>query len=202
MSVVSFPHATPHMSTSATQRPGAPSVILVDASDRDVGRSEKLAAHEAGALHRAVSVFAFDSEGALLIQRRAPLKYHSGGLWSNSACTHPRDGEPLINAARRCIRDELGVECATIDPVFSFIYRAQVSPLLVEHEFDHVFVATIDGVPAPNPDEVDTLRRTSLRDISREVALAPNQFSAWFPLALERLLALGSDVLPTNACRG
>lgn len=200
--VVSFPHATSHMSTSATQRPGAPPVILVDESDRFVGRSEKLAAHEAGTLHRAVSVFAFDSEGALLIQRRAPLKYHSGGLWSNSACTHPRDGEPLINAARRCIREELGVECATIDPVFSFIYRAQVSPLLVEHEFDHVFVATIDGVPSPNPDEVEMLRRSSLGDISREVAQAPHTFSAWFPLALERLLALGSDVLPSNACRG
>lgn len=202
MSVVSFPNATSYMSAAAARGPEVPPVILVDESDRDVGRSEKLAAHEAGALHRAVSVFAFDSGGALLVQQRAAFKYHSGGLWSNSACTHPRDGESLRDAARRCVREELGVECATVDPVFSFIYRAHVSASLVEHEFDHVFVATIDEEPKPNPDEVAMVRRTSLPDISREVAQAPHQFSVWFPLALERLISLGGDVLPEKARRG
>jgi len=168
----------------------APPVIVVDASDRPLRLAEKLSVHETGTLHRAVSVFAFDAAGLMLIQRRAAGKYHSGGLWSNSACSHPRDGEPPEMAARRCLREEMGMECALLEPAFAFIYRAQVSPTLVEHEYDHVFVARVLAEPAPNADEVAEWRRIALADVRAEVAADPARFSAWFPLALERLVGL------------
>ena len=173
--------------TTADTLRGAPPVILVDALDRDLGDAGKLEAHERGALHRAVSVFAFDRSGRLLVQRRARGKYHSGGLWSNSACTHPRRGESLEEAARRCMREELGVGCAELTRAFSFIYRAQVSPALVEHELDHVFVATVDDVPAPDEREVEAWRLVALQEVADEVAESPSNFSAWFPLALALL---------------
>lgn len=177
-----------------TEFPDSPPVILVDEHDREVGIAEKFEAHRRGALHRAVSVFAFDAAGALLLQRRARDKYHSGGLWSNTACTHPRVGETPADAARRCVREELGVECTTLTPAFSFIYRAQVSPTLVEHEYDHVFVARIVDRLSPNPREVEAWRAVPLGEVRAEAKASPASFSAWFPLALERLAGLqGAD---------
>jgi len=167
-----------------------PPVIVVDTSDRPLRLAEKLSVHESGTLHRAVSVFAFDASGLMLIQRRAAGKYHSGGLWSNSACSHPRDGESPAEAARRCLREEMGVECASLEPAFAFIYRAQVAPTLIEHEYDHVFVARVTSDPVPNPDEVAAWRRIAFADARAEVAASPACFSAWFPLALERLVGL------------
>jgi isopentenyl-diphosphate Delta-isomerase len=182
----------------------APPVILVDEHDREVGLSEKIAAHERGVLHRAVSVFAFDADGAMLIQRRARGKYHSGGLWSNSACTHPRVGESNEEAARRCLRDEMGLECEALDRAFAFIYRAQVSATLVEHELDHVFVARIAQAPSPNVDEVEAWRLLSLTQVQREVADDPSRFSAWFPLALARLVGAStrSPLMPEATGEG
>lgn len=174
--------------------PAAPPVILVDENDRELGTVEKLEAHRTGALHRAVSVFGFDTSGALVLQRRAVGKYHSGGLWSNTACTHPRVGEGPADAARRCVREEMGVECASLEPAFAFIYRAHVAPSLIEHEYDHVFVARIVEEPQPNADEVDAWRASSLPEALAEVRAAPARFSAWFPLALERLA-------PLDVCR-
>lgn len=168
-----------------------PPVILVDEQDRELGLAEKLDAHRRGVLHRAVSVFAFDAAGALLLQRRAAGKYHSGGLWSNTACTHPRVGESLSDAARRCVREEMGVECATLVPAFGFIYRAQVSPTLVEHEFDHVFVARVVDRPSPNPEEVEAWRATPVPIVRQEVKADAARFSAWFPLAFDRLVVAG-----------
>lgn len=181
---------TRRASPDAGEVAAAPPVILVDADDREIGVCEKLEAHERGLLHRAVSVFAFDADGALLVQQRAAGKYHSGALWSNSACSHPRLEEGNEPAARRCLQEEMGVSCAWIAPAFSFTYRAQVSPTLVEHELDHVFVARVTDSPAPNPDEVAAWRRVRLADVARECAEDPTGFSAWFPIALERLMAL------------
>lgn len=185
MSAARTPDAAPTPDATA-----APPVILVDEQDRPIGRSEKLAAHEAGILHRAVSVFAFDATGALLMQRRAAGKYHSGGLWSNSACTHPREQESTADAARRCLREEMGVSCDTLEPAFAFIYRAQVSATLVEHEFDHVFVARVTERPRPNADEVASWQAVPLSDVAARVAADPSRFSAWFPLALAGLRPL------------
>ena len=167
-----------------------PPVILVDENDRAIGLAGKLAAHADGSLHRAVSVFAFDGSGSLLIQRRAMGKYHSGGLWSNSACTHPRVGEEPADAARRCLLEEMGVTCESLEYACAFVYRAQVSPTLIEHEYDHVFVARVRERPAPNADEVEEWRAVSLLDVERELGEDSARFSAWFPLALARLRPL------------
>lgn len=176
----------------AAEFSATPPVILVDEQDRELGLADKLDAHLRGVLHRAVSVFALDATGALLLQRRAAGKYHSGGLWSNTACTHPRVGESPTDAARRCVREEMGVECATLTPAFTFIYRAQVSPTLVEHEFDHVFVARVVDRPSPNPEEVEAWRATPVSLVLEEVKADAARFSAWFPLALARLIDAGA----------
>jgi isopentenyl-diphosphate Delta-isomerase len=167
----------------------APQVILVDEHDRPLGLAEKLAAHETGALHRAVSVFAIDAEGLLLVQRRADGKYHSGGLWSNSACSHPREGETPMQAAARCLREEMGLESDALEPAGWFIYRAQVAPTLVEHELDHVFVARVSGRPTPNAAEVSAWRAVSLEAVQAEAFADPSRFSAWFALALAHVRA-------------
>src|SRR5919205_4313288 len=126
----------------------AEELILVDAQDRELGVKEKLQAHVEGALHRAVSVFVFDGGGRLLLQKRAPTKYHSAGLWSNTACGHPRPGESTLAAARRRLREEMGFDCE-LREAFQFLYRAELDGELVEHEYDHVFVGVHDRDPAP-----------------------------------------------------
>src|SRR4051812_34432219 len=124
----------------------AEQLILVDAHDRELGAGEKLQVHLAGALHRAFSIFVFDAAGRLLIQKRAPGKYHSAGLWSNTACGHPRPGEATAPAARRRLREEMGLDCE-LHEAFEFLYRAELGDALVEHEYDHVFVGTHVGDP-------------------------------------------------------
>ncbi|HKJ92285.1 MAG TPA: isopentenyl-diphosphate Delta-isomerase, partial [Longimicrobiales bacterium] len=130
-------------------------VVLVDGDDRVVGVEEKWNAHLLGRLHRAFSVFVVRADGALLLQRRAPGKYHSGGLWSNAACGHPQPNEDVARAARRRLREEMGIDCA-LEPVSVFRYRASVGGRLSEHELDHVFVGRCEdgAVPAPDPAEV------------------------------------------------
>lgn len=177
------------MSAPVAATGSPPPVILVDELDQPIGLAEKLAAHESGALHRAVSVFAFDPSGRLLLQCRAHGKYHSGGLWSNTACTHPREGESPTLAAERCMREEMGLDCDRLEPAGWFIYRAQVSPSLVEHELDHLFLAWVSAAPAPNRDEVSAWRAVPLDELAGELAANPERFTAWFPLALAQLRA-------------
>ena len=158
-------------------------VVLVDSEDRPVGVEEKLRAHTLGTLHRAVSVFAFNSAGALIVQQRAEDKYHSGGLWSNTACTHPREGESVIAAARRCLKEELGV-VASLRPAFRFRYRRDVPPDLIEHEYDHVFSGLIHGRVVPTQGEVAAWRAVPLIEIARELNAKPASFTEWFRIAL------------------
>ena len=132
-------------------------LILVDANDQQTGVANKLKAHQEGLLHRAFSLFVFDSRGWLLLQRRAPEKYHSGGLWTNTCCGHPRDGEPTEDAAHRRLGEEMGFDCA-LQEVTAFIYEAQVPGGLIEHEFDHVYIGRHDGEPVPNPAEASDWR--------------------------------------------
>jgi isopentenyl-diphosphate delta-isomerase len=162
----------------------AEQVILVDERDRELGFAEKLAAHRAGALHRAFSVFVFDARGRLLLQQRAAAKYHSGGLWSNTACGHPRPGEATDDAARRRLREEMNVDCE-LREAFKFIYRAGVGDALVEHEFDHVFVGEYMDDPAPDAAEVESWKWIALDDLRRDLAREPQAFSAWLKLAVE-----------------
>jgi isopentenyl-diphosphate delta-isomerase len=166
-------------------------VVLVDAQDRAVGTASKLDAHRSGALHRAFSVFVFDRRGRLLLQRRALAKYHSGGLWTNTCCGHPRPGEAVSDAAVRRLREEMGIACP-LRPAGAFTYRASLGEL-EEHEFDHVLVGRFDGDPRPEPDEVAAWRWAAPDDLSRELAEAPGRFTAWFGRALALALSHPSD---------
>ena len=158
-------------------------VILVDALDREIGSEEKLRAHRAGVLHRAFSVFVFDDEDRVLLQRRAASKYHSGGLWSNTCCGHPRPGEATAAAARRRLREEMGIDCV-LEERFAFTYRAELPAGLVEHELDHVFTARFHGDVAPDPAEVEAWKWTPMRELEAECATHPDRFTAWLPIAL------------------
>lgn len=162
-------------------------VVLVDEADRDVGVEEKVTAHLRGHLHRAFSVFVFDRDRRLLLQRRAPGKYHSGGRWSNTCCGHPRPGEPVEAAARRRLREEMGFECPLVE-VATFRYRARVGEALVENELDHLFAGAFDGAPAPAPDEATDWRWTEPGALLEEMAATPQRFTAWLRGSLEQVL--------------
>jgi isopentenyl-diphosphate Delta-isomerase len=163
-------------------------VVLVDSDDNYLGTAEKLHAHRAGLLHRAISVFLLNPAGEVLMQRRAAGKYHSAGLWSNTCCSHPRPGETPQAAAERRLMEEMGIACE-LRPVFSFLYRAELDPELTEHELDHVFLGTTATDPTPDPDEVGEWRWVAMGAIERDLATAPDQFTAWFPIAWNRLRA-------------
>ena len=165
-------------------------LIAVDADDRQTGVVEKMAAHRAGVLHRAFSIFVFDETDRLLLQKRAAGKYHSGGLWSNTCCGHPTAGEPLIGAAQRRLKEEMGFDCP-LRVVFGFVYRAATDGGLVEHEFDHVIIGRFCGVPAPDGQEVEEWKWAAVPAIQRELAERPTAYTAWFKLALDGLLTRG-----------
>lgn len=174
---------------------GADLVVLVDAADRVRGTAPKLEAHRSGVLHRAFSVFVFDSQGDLLLQRRARTKYHSGGRWTNTCCGHPRPGEDTALAARRRLREEMGFSCP-LTAVGTFVYRADVGGGLEEHELDHVYVGVHDGVPLPAPAEVDAWRRCAVAAVHEELRRAPGRFTAWFAEALAVVLRADTPPLP------
>ena len=170
-------------------------VILVDECDRELGAGEKLRAHKDGALHRAFSVFIFDRRGRLLLQKRARGKYHSAGLWSNTACGHPRPGEATQEAARRRLREEMSLDC-DLREAFEFLYRAELDGALVEHEYDHVFVGTHEGEPpAPDPSEVEDWRWVSMNELRRGLREEPHRYSPWLKLAVEGDHWRGLDAL-------
>ena len=162
-------------------------VVLVDEQDRCIGSEEKLKAHRDGVLHRAFSVFVFSSRGELLLQRRTLGKYHSGGLWTNTCCSHPRLGEDVETAAARRLSEEMGIRCP-LEKAFDFVYRAQVADELVEHEFDHVFVGVFDGEIHPDPSEVMETRWLAPAALREELARDASAYTPWFRLSIERVL--------------
>ena len=164
-------------------------VVLIDEADADLGIGEKLAVHRSGELHRAFSVFAFNERGELLLQRRALTKYHSGGLWTNSACGHPRPGEATAAAARRRLFEELGVHCGELAPAGVYRYRAEILDL-VENELDHLFVTTVTDEPVPDPDEVVEWKFVELEELAAWIVATPREFTAWFPPAWKIASAL------------
>jgi len=164
-------------------------VVLVDESDQPQGTAEKLQAHREGWLHRAFSVFVFDANDRLLLQQRAPGKYHCGALWSNTCCSHPRPGESPAEAADRRLREEMGFSCP-LTPVFSLHYREPVGDGLVEHEYDHVFVGRVDTVRVdPNPEEVSDWTWIAPSVLRADVAEHPDRYTPWFRLLLDDALA-------------
>jgi isopentenyl-diphosphate delta-isomerase len=153
-------------------------LVLVNERDEELGTMGKLEAHKSGALHRAFSIFLFDGEGRLLLQQRAPGKYHSAGLWTNTCCSHPRQGETLDAAAHRRLQEEMGID-ASLEHRFSFIYRAHFENGLQEHEFDHVFFGRFDGVPDPDLDEVSAWRYVRVNELDDEIRMYPDRFTVW-----------------------
>ncbi len=163
-------------------------VILVDESDRAIGTMEKMEAHERGLLHRAFSIFLFNTRGELLLHQRAHDKYHSGGLWTNTCCSHPRDGETVEEAAHRRLMEEMGME-ANMERAFHFIYRAELDHDLTEHELDHVLTGVTDAEPRINPEEVAAYRYVALDELSDELAAHPERFTAWFRICFPEVMA-------------
>lgn len=168
-------------------------VILVDLDDNPVGTMEKLEAHQKGLLHRAFSVFIFNSEGHLLLQQRALTKYHSPGLWTNSCCSHPRPGEDIMRAADRRLREELGFS-VKLTSVFDFVYKADFDNGLTEYEFDHVLIGQYDGVVQPHVDEVADFRFESIEEIERNIKLNPEMYTVWFRIAFPKLESSLSEI--------
>ncbi len=156
------------------------SVILVDEQDRMIGTMEKIAAHAKAKLHRAFSVFLFSDDGRMLLQQRAKDKYHSGGLWTNTCCSHPKPGETVSQAASRRLEEEMGIRGFVAEPLFSFIYRVDFNDGLTEHEFDHVLVGSYNLHVLPNPDEVQAFRYVSFEELDQEVRQHPERFTYWF----------------------
>ena len=154
-------------------------VVLVDEADNDLGTMEKLAAHRLAKLHRAFSVFLFDKSGKMLLQKRALEKYHSPGLWTNTCCSHPRPGELTLDAATRRLKEEMGMT-ASLAPLFSFIYRAELENNLVEHELDHVLIGFTDEQPLINPDEVCDYKWISMHEIEDDIEKNESHYTAWF----------------------
>jgi len=162
-------------------------VILVDEHDAPQGTMEKMEAHERGLLHRAFSIFLFNSSGELLLQQRALGKYHSGGLWTNTCCSHPRVGETVEEAAVRRLREEMGLE-APMQRAFHFIYRAELDHGMIEHELDHVLIGVSDAPPQINPEEVASHRYVALEELQSEMAHHPERFTAWFRICFPEVL--------------
>ena len=147
-------------------------VILVDENDNPLGTMEKMEAHEKGVLHRAFSVFIFNNNGEMLLQQRAFSKYHSGGLWTNTCCSHPREGEPTIEAAHRRLQEEMGFDCE-IEKAFDFIYKRELDQGLTEHELDHVFIGEFEGEVRFNKEEVNAYAYTPVQDVLEECCSKP-----------------------------
>lgn len=165
-------------------------LILVNEQDECIGTAEKLPVHVSGQLHRALSVFIFNSRGEMLLQQRAAGKYHSGGLWSNACCSHPMPGETTLAAAHRRLAEELGFD-TELEPLNVLRYRADVGNGLIENEYDHLYIGRYDGPVAPNAEEVQDTRYLSMAAIAEWIKREPQAFTAWFHLALNRKADFG-----------
>lgn len=156
-------------------------VVLVDENDQQIGLMPKMEAHEKAILHRAFSVFTFNKKGELLLQQRAKSKYHSPLLWTNTCCSHQREGETNIEAGKRRLEEEMGFS-TELKEVFSFIYKASFDNGLTEHELDHVMVGYFDGTPKINREEVDNYKWMKLEDVKVDIENNPDIYTAWFKI--------------------
>ncbi len=163
-------------------------VVLVDHDDKEVGLEEKLRAHQnGGKLHRAISIFIFNKKGETMLQQRASTKYHGAGLWSNTVCSHPKEGETPVDAAHRRLPEEMGFDC-DMHEVFAFEYEAKMDKGLTEHEYDHVIFGNYDKDPKPNPEEVQDWKWMSLDDLKKNLKESPQNFSPWVRIAIEDII--------------
>ena len=165
-------------------------VILVNEQDQVLGTEEKLKAHQKGLRHRAFSIFIFNSKKEMLIHKRALNKYHSGGLWTNACCSHPRPNEDTDKAAHRRLQEEMGFDCP-LTKVFSFIYKVKIEKdNLFEYELDHVFIGTCNKTPNPNPQEVDSFLWVPIDALIADVNQHPERYTYWFKQALDKVTSM------------
>ena len=156
-------------------------VILVDENDRQIGLMPKMEAHEKGLLHRAFSVFVFNDRNELMLQQRSKSKYHSPGLWTNTCCSHQREGETNIEAGKRRLREEMGFSTELKDTI-SFIYKAPFDNGLTEHEFDHILVGKYNQNPDLNPEEAADFKWMTLEDVKVDMEKNPEIYTEWFKI--------------------
>lgn len=169
--------------------PNRDQLILVNEKDEWQGHMPKLAAHEQGLRHRAFSVFIFNGESAMLLQQRAPGKYHSGSLWTNACCSHPAPGESTLAAAHRRLKEEMGFD-TRLEKAGVLPYRAAVGNNLTEHEIDHLYTGMYDGAVHPDAEEAMAYRWQQMDLIEKDLARHPEQFTAWFHLAFPIIRAV------------
>ena len=159
---------------------------MVDEHDNALGAMDKMEAHQKGLIHRAFSIFVFNSRGEMLLQQRALDKYHSAGLWSNSCCSHPFPGEEIKGAASRRLNEELGFG-TSLEKIFDFIYRTSFENGLVENEFDHVFVGHYDGSIKINSDEVKDYAFKPMEQIRQELKNKSENYTEWFKISFPKI---------------
>lgn len=162
-------------------------VIIVDKNDKQIGTMEKMEAHKKAKLHRAFSVFIFNSKNQMLLQQRAADKYHCGGLWTNTCCSHPRPDEDIMDAAHRRLKEEMGFD-TTLQEMLSFVYKAPFENGLTEHEFDHVFFGFHDDGIKPNKKEVSDYKYVSIDEIVQDVKAHPDRYTPWFKIILNKVV--------------
>ncbi len=162
-------------------------VVLVNALDEEQAFMEKMEAHEKGLLHRAFSIFIFNEKGELLLQQRALDKYHSGGLWTNTCCSHPRPNELVVDAAARRLEEEMGFQ-TPLTKIFDFTYQASFSNGLIEHEFDHVFIGYYNAAIVPNPIEVNDYAYQSMEMVQASMNQKDGRFTVWFEIVFPKMM--------------
>lgn len=159
-------------------------VVLVDEQDNQLGLMPKMEAHEKAVLHRAFSVFVFNDQGELMLQQRAADKYHSPLLWTNTCCSHQRDGETSLAAGKRRLQEEMGFVCE-LEEIFWFVYKAPFDNGLTEHELDHVMVGQFNGEPKINKEEVESYKWMKLEDVKADIEQNPDIYTAWFKIIFQ-----------------
>lgn len=162
-------------------------IISVDKDDKEIGPIEKMEAHCKGVLHRAFSIFIFNSSGQLLLQKRNKEKYHSGGLWTNTCCSHPGYGEKLEDAIYRRLKEEMGFTCE-LREIFSFSYKVDFENNLTENEYDHVFIGTFDGEVIPNENEVENYKWVDIAEAKSDIENNPYLYTFWFKCLFNRVI--------------
>lgn len=163
-------------------------IILVNESNAQTGKMEKLKAHQLGLLHRAFSIFIFNDRGEALLQKRSLNKYHSAGLWSNACCSHPITNN-IQKEAKKRLKQEMGIKCP-LQEVFSFIYQAKLGDL-TEHEFDHVFIGVFNGQAKPNKKEASDYKWIGLENLKTDISQNPQNYTEWFKLIYEKVFNYG-----------
>jgi len=159
-------------------------VILVDENDEQIGLMPKLEAHQKAALHRAFSVFVLNDNNQILLQQRARQKYHSPLLWTNTCCSHQREGESNVAAGNRRLQEEMGFSTPLKD-LFHFIYKAPFDNGLTEHELDHVLIGYFNGEPEINRDEVESWKWMAIGQVKADIETNPQNYTVWFKIIFD-----------------